>query len=55
MKAITAKRTFAGIAALGAAALVLAGCAAEPVEEAVTEEAAVEEEAAALALVTNLV
>ena len=47
MKAITAKRTFAGIAALGAAALVLAGCAAEPVEEAVTEEAAVEEEAAA--------
>ena len=41
MKAITAKRTFAGIAAFGAAALVLAGCAAEPVEE----EAAVEEEA----------
>ena len=47
MKAITAKRSFAGFAALGAAALVLAGCAAEPVEEAVTEEAAVEEEAAA--------
>jgi basic membrane protein A len=47
VKAITAKRTFAGIAALGAAALVLAGCAAEPVEEeAVTEEAAVQEEAA---------
>ena len=47
MKAITAKRTFAGIAALGAAALVLAGCAAEPVEEeAVVEEAAVEEAAA---------
>jgi basic membrane protein A len=47
VKAITAKRTFAGIAALGAAALVLAGCAAEPVEEeAVTEEAAAQEEAA---------
>ena len=43
MKAITAKRTFAGIAALGAAALVLAGCAADTTEEAVTEEAAVEE------------
>ena len=42
MKAITAKRTFAGIAALGAAALVLAGCAADT-EEAVTEEVAVEE------------
>ncbi|MDA9116811.1 BMP family ABC transporter substrate-binding protein [Pontimonas sp.] len=48
MKAITAKRTFAGIAALGAAALVLTGCAAETVEEetATTEEAAVVEEAA---------
>ncbi len=42
MKAITAKRTFAGIAALGAAALVLAGCAADTTEEAVTEEAAVQ-------------
>jgi basic membrane protein A len=41
VKAITAKRTFAGIAALGAAALVLAGCAADT-EEAVTEEAAVQ-------------
>ena len=46
MKAITAKRTFAGIAALGAAALVLAGCAADTTEEAVTEEVAVEEAAA---------
>ena len=46
MKAITAKRTFAGFAALGAAALVLAGCAAAPEEEAVTEDAAVQEEAA---------
>ena len=48
MKAITAKRTFAGIAALGTAALVLTGCAAETVEEetATTEEAAVVEEAA---------
>lgn len=46
MKAITAKRTFAGIAAMGAAALVLAGCAADPVEEeAAVEEAAVEEAA----------
>ena len=42
MKAITAKRTFAGIAALGVAALVLAGCAADTTEEAVTEEAAVQ-------------
>ena len=49
MKAITAKRTFAGIAAMGAAALVLAGCnpVAEPAEEeAATEEAAVEVEEA---------
>jgi len=48
VKAITAKRTFAGIAALGAAALVLAGCAAAPEEvatpEAETEEATVETE-----------
>jgi len=43
VKAITAKRTFAGIAALGAAALVLAGCAAGTAEEASTDEAAVEE------------
>ena len=43
MKAITAKRTFAGIAALGAAALVLAGCAAGTAEEASSDEAAVEE------------
>ena len=46
MKAITAKRTFAGIAAFGAAALVLAGCAAAPEETAAPEqetEAATEE------------
>ena len=47
MKTITAKRTFAGIAALGAAALVLAGCTADTTEEAVTEEAAVVEAAPA--------
>ena len=47
MKTITAKRTFAGIAALGAAALVLAGCTADTTEEAVTEEAAVVEVAPA--------
>ena len=45
MKAITAKRTFAGIAALGAAALVLAGCAADSAEEAVSEEVEAVEEA----------
>ena len=38
MKAITAKRTFAGIAALGAAALVLTGCAADTTEEAASTE-----------------
>lgn len=43
MKAITAKRTFAGIAALGAAALVLAGCAADTAEEVVSEDTTVEE------------
>jgi basic membrane protein A len=47
VKTITAKRTFAGIAALGAAALVLAGCTADTTEEAVTEEAAVVEAAPA--------
>lgn len=48
MIAITARRAFAGFAAMGAAALVLAGCAAEPAEEAPAEEVAVEEEAPAL-------
>jgi len=43
VKAITAKRTFAGIAALGAAALVLAGCAADTAEEVVSGDTAVEE------------
>ena len=51
MKAITAKRTFAGIAALGAAALVLTGCAADTTEEAAsTEETPVVEEEMAPAL-----
>ena len=43
MKAITAKRTFAGIAALGAAALVLPGCAADTAEEVVSDDTTVEE------------
>jgi len=43
VKAITAKRTFAGIAALGAAALVLAGCAADTAEEVVSGDTTVEE------------
>jgi basic membrane protein A len=43
VKAITAKRTFAGIAALGAAALVLAGCAADTAEEVVSDDTTVEE------------
>jgi len=47
VKAITAKRTFAGIAALGAAALVLAGCAADTAEEVVSEDTTVEEAPAA--------
>jgi len=47
VKAITAKRTFAGIAALGAAALVLAGCAADTAEEVVSGDTTVEEAPAA--------
>jgi basic membrane protein A len=47
VKAITAKRTFAGIAALGAAALVLAGCAADTAEEVVSDDTTVEEAPAA--------